>query len=710
MLPALRPDQQMMSPMEGNAAPASPFPVQRLLASLLKYWWLPVLTLALGLGASVGFVLSQPPTFTSKARMWETVKLHLPEGSLFAEDVQNFLGTQTELLQSETLRELALARLRTSSTNVTIPLGKDRQPLPVTISVAGGTKSSVFVLQATGSDAPYIRAYLDALMDVYLEYKRNIRKVVSGDTLASITEQVQRTERDLKSEQDALLAFQRTNNMGILQQEGAVSGGYLATLKTKLSDLQLENRLLQATASDQTPGAAGSTNASPDAGETVASMGPPSASGAPTERQNASKELELLRMQREKLNKNLLPKHPKMVKIDADIERAQKLIEIFRRQNQEQVASSRQALQLKIATIQASIREWETNVVEANTRLAEAERLKLNVQRIESVYNRLVMLVQNVGISRNIDQETLAILEAATEAKRSYTKEISELTLGGVGGLGLGVGLILLMVFRDDRLGSVAEVHAKLGEYIVGQVPEARGPKGDAPPALLEVNDSRHAYAESFRGLRSALMFMATETDRPKVVLITSAIPDEGKSTVAANLARALALGGARVVLIDADLRRGKLHRLMGLPREPGLTEALLAPEQLESSIQTNCLPNLSFISVGGSHGHSGDLLLSSRFDQLVAELRRRFDFVIIDSSPVFAADDATTLAPRVDGTLFVVRSRFSRAGPTLQALQQLYQRNARVLGVVFNQADASAPSYYYYKYSNYHSLPPASE
>jgi capsular exopolysaccharide synthesis family protein len=236
------------------------------------------------------------------------------------------------------------------------------------------------------------------------------------------------------------------------------------------------------------------------------------------------------------------------------------------------------------------------------------------------------------------------------------------------------------------------------------------GLKRGEPPALLEVNDSRHAYAESFRGIRSALMFMATETDRPKVVLVTSAMPAEGKSTVAANLARALALGGARVVLVDADLRRGKLHHLMGLAREPGLTEALLTPSELNNSIQTNCLQNLSFISIGSSPGHSGDLLLSSRFDQLIAELRRRFDYAIIDSSPVFASDDATTLAPRVDGTLFVVRSRFSRAGSTLEALQLLYQRNARVLGVIFNQADASARSYYYYKYADYHALPPGGQ
>ena len=703
MPPALRPDVQMMSPMEDDAAPGSPFPVQRLLAFLLKYWWLPVLTLVIGLGAAAGFVLSEPPTFTSKARMWETVKLHLPESALFAEDVQNFLGTQTELLQSATLRELALARLRASSNNVAIPLGKDREPLPVTIRVAGGAKSSVFTIEATASQAAYTQAYLDALMEVYLEYKKNIRKVVSSDTLASITEQVERTERDLDGAREALLAFQRTNHMAILQQEGTVAGGYLATLKTKLSDYQLEDRLLQAIVSEHKQGPGADTDANLDGVEAATTMDSPSATGAPSERQSASKELELLQMERAKLSQNLRPKHPKIVKLDKDIERAQKLIEIFRRQSRDQVASSRQALQLKMENVAALIKEWEGKVVEANTRLAEAERVKLNVQRLQSVDDRLVMMMQNVGISRNIDQETLATLEYAAVAKRSYSKEISQLALGGAGGLALGLGLILLMVLRDDRFGSVAEVDAKLSQVIVGQVPEVRRLKGETAFPLLKMNDSRHAYAESFRGLRSALAFMGTETERPKVVLITSAVPNEGKSTVAANLARALALGGARVLLVDGDLRKGTLHKLMGLPCEPGLAEALRAPEELEKAIQTNCWPNLSFLSRGSSPGHCGDLLMGSSFKQVLDQLRERFDYVLINSSPVFAADDAATLAPRVDGTLFVVRSRFSRARPVRDALELLYQRNARVLGVIFNQADASSRSYYYHKYADYH-------
>jgi capsular exopolysaccharide synthesis family protein len=245
-------------------------------------------------------------------------------------------------------------------------------------------------------------------------------------------------------------------------------------------------------------------------------------------------------------------------------------------------------------------------------------------------------------------------------------------------------------------------VNDKLGQVIVGQVPEVLSLQQDSALPLLTIHDERHAYAESFRSLRSAILFMATNGVRPKVILITSALPNEGKSTVAANLARTLALGGARVVLVDGDLRKGTLHSLMGLPREPGLSELLRQRGDLEKILQTNCMPNLAFISSGSATHNSGDLFLGPMFDLLLAHLRQQFDYVLIDSSPVFAADDATTLAPKVDGTLFVVRSRFSRAGPAREALELLYQRQANVLGVIFNQADSSARSYYYYKYAEY--------
>jgi capsular exopolysaccharide synthesis family protein len=705
MIPDSGPDYQLTDPGGDMGGPPASHRVRRLLGFLLKYWWIPVLTLAVGLGAGIGSAFLQEPSFVSKASMWETLKLRLPDGELFSEDMQNFLGTQSELLRSDALRDLALARLRdATNTAPSIPVGKDGQPLPVAIQVTGSAKSSVFVIQATSSKPLFTQTFLNVLMQAYLEYRKNIRKEISGDTLASISELVAHWERDLNDAQDILSAFQRTNNLAIMEAEGTIAGGYLAKLETQLSDLQLENRLLEARAIELDAARQMATNTNADLPETTATSRAKLSVAAPGESQSSSgsQEIELLKYLRERLGRYLRPKHPKIVKLDADIQRAEKLQEIFRSQNRDQLTASRQANQLRMDNFLISIKQWQGKVVAANSRIAEAERLKLNVQRIQNVYDRLVLLVQNVGISRNIEQEFLAILQHASPPIRSYVREQRGLALALVGGLAVGLGIVFLISVRDDRITSVIEVNSTFGDAVVGLLPEVTQ-KGEVTLPLLELNDPRHIYAEAYRSLRSALLFLATEGERPKVLLVTSAMPNEGKSTVAANLARTLALSGSRVLLVDGDLRKGHLHLTLNLQSEPGLAELLHQTCDPEKVIQTDSLPNFAFVSRGTCSGNPGDLFLGSSLDAVLARWRQDYDYVVIDSSPLFAADDASCLAPKVDGTLFVVRSHYSSARAVREALNLLAQRQARVLGVIFNGADTSARSYYYYKHTDYH-------
>jgi capsular exopolysaccharide synthesis family protein len=165
------------------------------------------------------------------------------------------------------------------------------------------------------------------------------------------------------------------------------------------------------------------------------------------------------------------------------------------------------------------------------------------------------------------------------------------------------------------------------------------------------------------------------------------------------------------VLLVDGDLRKGHLHHLLGLQRGPGLAELLNQTCDPDKVMQKDSSPNLTFIACGEKNsGNPGDLFLGSALDQILARWRQEFDYVLIDSSPLFAADDASCLAPKVDGTLFVVRSRHSSARAAREALEMLAQRQARVLGVIFNGAETSGRSYYYYKYADYHSPAPGKQ
>jgi capsular exopolysaccharide synthesis family protein len=163
-----------------------------------------------------------------------------------------------------------------------------------------------------------------------------------------------------------------------------------------------------------------------------------------------------------------------------------------------------------------------------------------------------------------------------------------------------------------------------------------------------------------------------------------------------------IAQGGAKVLLVDADLRRGKLHKLMGFKNEAGLSDLLKNSSEPAQYLQTNSHPNLTFISCGTEQADPGNLFLSPKMESLLQRWRQEFDHVIIDTCPVFAADDAATLAPKVDGTLFIVRSGYSRFNLLNEALNQLTQRQARIVGIIYNRANATGKSYHYYQYAEY--------
>jgi polysaccharide biosynthesis transport protein len=701
MIPAPDGGYPLAASSEEYAAPNSPTGARRIAFFIRKFWWVPLLTMMLALGAALGYLYKWAPrNFVSSASMWETEKLRLPEGASFTDNIQDYMGTQMELLRNG-LQQLVVKHLQEENPHA-VPMGKDGQPINVDVSVRQAPKSTILIIEAISSDPAYSQLYLNALLNEYVEYKKNVRKTVSNDTFDSINEQVLQRERELRDAQSNLTVFERTNNLAILQEEGTVSGAYLAKLQTELSDLELEWQLLNATAVQQDPAALGKTNVPPDLASSAWEPGSASTQPASSDL-GPFQEVELLKDEREKLSRNLRPEHPKMVKLDAQIERDEKIIEMFRHQASEQLAASRQNMRTRIENHEASIKEWKATIIDANNRIAEAEDRKLKVNRAQSLYDRLDTLLQTVSISRNIDQETLAILYPASPAQRSFSSEIRLLLGCGAGGLVFGFCLVALIGIRDDRFTTLAEVNEKFGDVIVGQVPNMPKMRGKIRMPVLKLEDERDMYAESYRSLRSAILFMPREGELPKILLITSALPDEGKSTIATNLARTLALGGARVLLVDGDLRRGYLHDLLGMRLEPGLVDLLERPDDLDAIIQSDSLPNFSFLSRGKSVSNPGDFFLSTKLDQMFVRLREKFDFVIIDSSPIFAADDAASLAPRVDGTLFVVRSRFSPAGAVKEALDLLGQRQVRILGLVFNRAETAGRSYYYYKNTDYY-------
>jgi polysaccharide biosynthesis transport protein len=731
--------QQPSYPGYPYPGPATgPFRKSRFLQYLRLFGWIPALTTSMALVVIGMIALRQPAVYVSQASLVAGGKLRLPEaGGAYSEELQFFYGTQTELLQSDRLRQAAMERVQT--------LHPEYRPVEVELRIRQAPRTAIFELQATGGEPRYTQAFLDALVEEYFNYRKQMRSSSSEDTLASLTKELAAEEEKLEQAQDALHLEQRDTSLAMLREQNASAGNYLAKLTVQRADLRMELQML-----DTFTGPGGAeigTNTVPTEVQLPLDNRSP-------EYLNARQRVEMLKLDRAELGRYLRPRHPKIQLLDEDIRRAEELVSVFLRQSRDQLIGTRESSMLRLASLEDSIREWEQKVRETSQQLADIEQRQRDVDRVQGVYERLLTLLQSLDLNKNLDQETMSVMQVPTEAAAEPRGLGRKLVQAAMVGMFLGLGVIYLLERTDDRLRTMKDVTDRFQEEVVGFIPRVRPDRRSGGVHPITHQDSRHAFAEAWRTVRSSLLYMGPAGNRPKTLLVTSAVPTEGKSTVALNLARTVAFGGSRVLLIDGDLRRGSLHEKFDLDSSPGLADALrpvadtksnpgsdpmrpppekadateaststlpagpalddqsngapevaaIVVERLAGAIRATDIPTLHFLPRGHAEDDIGELLIGSYADALVALVRERFDYVIIDSAPILAADDTSNLASRVDGVLFVLRSAFTRGRMASKALDIVRQRQGRVLGLVLNRASSrSSDGYYYYRYKDYY-------
>ena len=262
----------------------------------------------------------------------------------------------------------------------------------------------------------------------------------------------------------------------------------------------------------------------------------------------------------------------------------------------------------------------------------------------------------------------------------------------------------MLLERVDDRINSFTELQESFDEDVLGQIPREKKDKQTGTLAVVQPDDKRHPFVESYRNLRSSLLYMAAMGKGPHTLLVTSAVPNDGKSVTAANLAITLAMGGSRVLLVDTDLRKGTQHKRFNLPPGIGLSEALTQKTDWHPAVKETNVPNLRLLPCGVTTQNSSELFIGPVMEKFMQEANKEYDYVLFDTAPVMVADDVTSLAPRVDGVIFVIRAEHTSSRVARAALDMLYQRKSRVLGLVFNSVRASSGDYYYYhRYDDYY-------
>jgi len=263
-------------------------------------------------------------------------------------------------------------------------------------------------------------------------------------------------------------------------------------------------------------------------------------------------------------------------------------------------------------------------------------------------------------------------------------------------GLFVGICLALLQEFLDDRINTLEDADRLLGLPSLGRVPALTAEGARLLPQMTGANPG----SESYRILRTNIHFASIDAPL-KTLLVASSSPGEGKTTTAVNLAFAMAMDGKKVILMDSDLRRPTIHKMLGLPAMPGLTDVLAGTAKLDDVLmQHSDMPNLMALSCGTLPPNPSELLGSRAFRGLMETLTAKSDMVVLDSPPVLAAADAQILASQVDGVVMVVETGETRKVAARQTLALLRHARANVLGVAYNKLIARPGDAYYYNYA----------
>ncbi len=362
-----------------------------------------------------------------------------------------------------------------------------------------------------------------------------------------------------------------------------------------------------------------------------------------------------------------------------------------------------QFIDADLAATQVQIQDTQAEI----QRLTDlGSRTPSEEQQLQTLQGRIVTLRQTyatmLGFSSNSGANLLTVVDPASPPEEPASPRVLLNTvLAAFVGLLLAVGVVFLLEYLDDTVKTAEQVEALVGLPTLGTVVKMRAAKGQSEIyRLVTILYPRAAAAEAYRTMRSNVEFAAV--DAPvRMLLVTSSIPAEGKTTTAANLAVVFAQAGRRTTLVDADFRKPGVHRIFNLPNVEGLSSLIRSDERgLFDVAQTTEQKNLRVITTGPLPPNPAELLGSQRMRVVLERLAGAGDLVILDSPPLQAVTDAAILASVTDATLFVIDAGRTRRGAIVSGREALAKSGARTLGVALNRVPRrNGEGYYYYDY-----------
>ena len=639
------------------------------------------------------------------------------------EDTEAYIETQTKILQSETLalmtiKSLDLARYPEFGGSPGSIAWQHAASAPTRPAILGAflgrlvvkrvPNSRLIEVQFEAEDPQLAAQIVNGHLHNYVE--ENFRSKYDATTQASnwLSAELEELRIKVEKSEDARIAYQRENQIWQIDEKEDITSQKLGDLSKAVTEAQTDVAQKEAL---YRMAISGNVDALPAArnNDVVSTL--------------LKRKSELDEQHAEALDQ-YGPNFPKVLRLAAQQKEVEESLANARKTMVESVEEEFNTARSHVELLQEALDKQKAEANDLAEKLVQYHILQHDAESNKQLYDGLLQKLKEAGITAGLRSSNIRVVDPAlAPSSPSRPQKARNILLAILVGLVGGVGLALFREYLDNTVKSPDDIESLTGLPSLAVVPSLPGlrtshsrfsrlarqaaPQSASGPRveLLSYIQPKSQISEAFRALRTSLLLSQADHP-PQVILVTSALPREGKTTAAVNLAVTLAQLGDRTLLMDSDLRKPGIRRALNLTigKEMGLSSYLAGVSTLDEVIIPHpTINNLAALTTGPVPPSPADLLSSHRMREAIVELRHRFKFIVIDSPPVMAATDAVIPSALTDGVLLVVRSgetpkeAFTRTRDLLAAVK------CRLLGVVLNAVDSSAPDYYYsYRYYPY--------
>ena len=640
----------------------------------------------------------------------------------FMIDFDNYIETQARILTSETMalqtiRNLGLAGNPEFSGNASseaIAAGSlENQKLPPEIGAFLGSltvrripNTRLMEVSFESTDPGMAPQILNSHLKNYIEENYKSRYEATANASKWLQDELSELSVKVRRSEDARIQYERTNQIWAIDDKNNASTARLSDLNKQFTDAESESLKRQALYEF-------AKNGEGDAVPQIRDNGTLQV----LQRKRAD-----LAVQYSDLVNQYGPNYPKVLRLQMQMKEVDDQMAHERKGILAQLDSEYREAKQHEELLSHVLDQQKSEVNAMSEKMIQYNILKREAEANKTLYDSMQTKLKEAQISSGLKSSNIRIVDPAmipsTPSRPAKTRNIALALFVGLVG---GIGLALLREYLDNtvktpddvetlaRLPSLAVVPAFWEGTIEAKrnrfLGTASGNGHDRRIELVAQHLPKSHMSEAFRALRTALL-LSQPDHPPQVILVTSALPREGKTTSAANLAVTLAQLGDKTILVDADLRKPGIGRLLelGAGKYGGLSSYLAGASSLDLvTVPHPVIPNLAAIPTGPLPPNPADLLSSNRLADAITELRKSFKFIVLDSPPIMAATDAVILSVQTDGVLLVVRSGETPKEAFTRTRDLLASVKCHMLGVVLNAVDSSAPDYYYsYRYYPY--------